>query len=215
MWIWVDPARSSATKWAITHINTIISPYGAFSPAQEIIFKLTTKLSWCYLCMCTSRGWGCAVFADVRFSVSVCGNVSLVWVLAVDDRSCLLALLVYPVPCQCEHIFLCIAVYFESTNHLQHNIFRCGKLKAKFVCILQYHTNKKTKQKQKLEEATVWRQHMWTTCLLQWLRLRATWFTAGQTDQSNLFNGKTGLNLSCNIYIHLFMFHIHIHEYSW
>lgn len=37
---------------------------------------------------------------------------------------------------------------------------------------------------------------------MQWLR--AIRFTAGQTDQSNLFNGKRGVNLSCKIYIHLF-----------
>lgn len=35
------------------------------------------------------------------------------------------------------------------------------------------------------------------------------------TDQRDLYYGKRGVNLSCNIYIYLFMLHIHIHEYSW
>lgn len=48
-------------------------------------------------------------------SVYLCvGIVSLVCVLAVDDHSWLLDLLVYPVPCQYEHSLLDIAVYLEK-----------------------------------------------------------------------------------------------------
>lgn len=106
IWIWVDPARSSPAKWAITHINTIKKHFTIWCFQSTTRDNISNWQQNCLdaICVCTGKGWGwgCgSLSVCVRFCASVHGHVSL--------RVCLQWGVITPLfwPCLLSVLFFC------------------------------------------------------------------------------------------------------------
>lgn len=98
------------------------------------------------------------------------------------------------------------AVYLEKyKSDLSPQLPHCGAQRTKY----RYYTTV-----QKEGERNVHATHVNHMLVAVKLYDKEQYDSVQDTDQRDLYYGKRGVNLSCNIYIYLFMLHIHIHEYS-